>query len=168
MPERLHTKRLTLELRGPADATWNLDLRTESGHPARNRSLAEEAHYLGRQRARASVEGFGLFTIRRRVEGDPIGYVGLVLGRASVDEPELAYELLRCAHDHGYATEAAHAVLDAAFATGRVRIWSTVGSWNTASLRVLDKLGFRRHHVAMEEEGDVIWMVCERLSPESN
>jgi RimJ/RimL family protein N-acetyltransferase len=31
--------------------------------------------------------------------------------------------------------------LDAAFATGRRRIWSTVRSWNGPSVRVLEKLG---------------------------
>ena len=134
----------------------------------RNRPLAEEADYLSHERAQADVDGFGLFTIRRRIEGDPIGYAGLVVGRASFDEPELAYELLRRAHGHGYATEAARAVLVAALTTGRVRIWSTVRSWNAASLRVLDKLGFRGDHITTDEEGDVIWLVCEHPSPHPN
>ncbi len=73
------------------------------------------------------------------------GYCGLIVGRCTHDEPEIAYELLRRFHGHGYATEAARAVLEAAFATGRTRIWSTVGAWNTPpSLRVLEKIGFRR------------------------
>jgi RimJ/RimL family protein N-acetyltransferase len=161
MPIRIETDRLVLELRGPEDATWNLELRHESDHPASNRLLAEEAEYLSEQRAQAHVDGFGFLTIRRRIEGDPIGYVGLLVGRASFDEPELAYELLRRAHGHGYATEAAQAVLDAAFKGGRVRVWSTVRSWNAASLRVLDKLGFRRHHVTADKDGDLIWLVFE-------
>jgi RimJ/RimL family protein N-acetyltransferase len=107
MPIRIETDRLVLELRGPEDATWNLELRHESDHPASNRPLAEEAEYLSEQRALAQVEGFGFLTIRRRIEGDPIGYVGLLVGRASFDEPELAYEFLRRAHGRGYATEAA-------------------------------------------------------------
>ena len=41
---------------------------------------------------------------------------------ATFDEPEIAYELLRRVHGQGYATEAARAVLDTAFATGRRRI----------------------------------------------
>jgi RimJ/RimL family protein N-acetyltransferase len=65
-----------------------------------------------------------------------------------VDEPEIAYELLKRVHGHGHATEAARAVLGAAIATGRKRLWSTVRTWNTPSFRVLDKLGFERDHVS--------------------
>jgi RimJ/RimL family protein N-acetyltransferase len=49
-------------------------------------------------------------------------------------------------------------VLDAAFATGRTRLWATVREWNAASFRVLDNLGFTRHHV----EGDLVWMERSR------
>ena len=55
-----------------------------------------------------------------------------------MDEPEIAYELFRRVHGHGYATEAGRAVAGAAAATGRKRLWSTVGSWNAPSLRVLE------------------------------
>ena len=44
-----------------------------------------------------------------------MGYVAIVVERGSLDEPALAYELLSRAHGHGYATEAARALLDAAF-----------------------------------------------------
>ena len=80
--------------------------------------------------------------VQRRVEGDFIGYCGLVDRDASPDEPEIAYELFRAVHGHGYATEAALAVRDAAAATGRSRLWVGVRVWNTASFRVLTKLGF--------------------------
>ena len=167
MPERIETERLTLRLRGPADAGWNLELRGESGHPQRNRSLREEARYLGKQRAQARLDGFGFLAVRRRLTGDPIGYVGLLVGRASFEEPELAYELLRRARGLGYATEASRAVVDAAFATGRSRLWSTVRPWNTASLRVLDRLGFHSDHETTDADGDLIWLVCESWMPKA-
>jgi RimJ/RimL family protein N-acetyltransferase len=62
----------------------------------------------------------------------------------------------------GYATEAARAVLDAAHATGRARIWATLRESNTASFRVLDKLGFRRDHTTRDDGGAVVWMVHDR------
>ena len=96
------------------------------------------------QLAATALTGIALLPIERRVEGDFIGYCGLIVGLSSVDEPEIAYELFQRAHGRGYATEAARPVLDAAMATERPRLWSTVGSWNTPSLRVLDKLGFHR------------------------
>jgi len=78
------------------------------------------------QLAAREQTGLALLPIFRRGEGDFIGYGGLIVGNASVDEPEIAYELLQRAHGCGYATEAARAVLEAAIATGRTRLWATV------------------------------------------
>ena len=100
-----------------------------------------------------------MLPICRRLEGDFIGYCGLIVGRSSIDEPEIAYELFQRAHGRGYATEAARAVLDAAIATGRTRLWATVGSWNTPSFRVLEKLAFIRDHVTTKDDGsEVVWL----------
>jgi len=103
-----------------------------------------------------AATGIALLPIRRRAEGDFIGYCGLIVGRSTVEEPEIAYELLQRAHGRGYATEAAGAVLDAAIATGRKRLWSTVGTWNTRSFRVLEKIGFERDHV--DDGGEFVWL----------
>ncbi|WP_329376940.1 GNAT family N-acetyltransferase [Streptomyces sp. NBC_01351] len=102
--------------------------------------------------------GIALLPIQRRDEGDFIGYCGLIIGRTTLEEPEIAYELFQRVHGRGYATEAAAAVLEAAIATGRKRLWSTVGTWNAPSLRVLEKLGFERDRVSMEDSGEVAWL----------
>lgn len=79
-----------------------------------------------------------------RDAGDVIGYCGLIReGNGSREEPELAYELLRAAHGCGYATEAGQAVVTWASEVGYPRLWAGVWDWNTASRRVLRKLGFR-------------------------
>ncbi|CAO0832599.1 N-acetyltransferase OS=Streptomyces microflavus OX=1919 GN=Smic_28600 PE=4 SV=1 [Streptomyces microflavus] len=104
------------------------------------------------------ITGIALLPIQRRAEGDFIGYCGLVIGRSTLEEPEIAYELFRHAHGRGYATEAARAVVGAAGATGRKRLWSTVGTWNTPSLRVLEKLGFEQDRVSMEGTKEVAWL----------
>lgn len=52
----------------------------------------------------------------------------------------------------GYATEAASAVLDYAFASGFTIVWATVRTWNVASRTVLNRLGFTYHHT--EGTGD--------------
>ena len=104
--------------------------------------------------------GLGLLPIERREEGDFIGYCGIVVGRASFEEPEIAFELARRAHGRGYATEAAEAVVDAAAATGRKRLMATVRAWNGASFRVLEKLGFHRSDRITQDpvRGHLIWM----------
>jgi RimJ/RimL family protein N-acetyltransferase len=78
--------------------------------------------------------------------------------RATADEPEIASELLKRVHGHGYATEAARAVLAAAIATERKRLWSTVRTWNTPSFHVLEKLGFERDHVSADDGGELVWL----------
>ena len=156
----IETERLSLRLRDVDDAAWNLDLLAEHAGGT-TRTLLEARARLAAQHAQAHQAGFGLLTIRRREEGDAIGYCGLLIGRGTFDEPEIAYELLRRAHGHGYATEAARAVLDAAFATGRRRIWATVRAWNAPSLRVLEKLAFQRDHSATDERGELVYLFRE-------
>jgi ribosomal-protein-alanine N-acetyltransferase len=85
----------------------------------------------------------GLLAVERRVDRDVIGYCGLIEGgRGSDEEPELAFEMLRRIWSQGYATEASLAVLDWARSSGYKRLWATVWEWNTASRRVLAKVGF--------------------------
>ena len=79
----------------------------------------------------------------RKAARDVIGYCGLIdSGRGSDGEPELAFELLRRVWRQGYATEASLEVLDWARSSGYERLWATVREWNTASRRVLAKVGF--------------------------
>jgi ribosomal-protein-alanine N-acetyltransferase len=85
----------------------------------------------------------GLLAVERKATRDVIGYCGLIdSGRGSEGEPELAFELQRRVWRQGYATEASLAVLDWARSSGYARLWATVWEWNTASRRVLAKVGF--------------------------
>lgn len=84
----------------------------------------------------------GLLAVVLQRSDDVIGYCGLVPNSIGGQEPELAFEFLRAHWNQGYATEAARAVVDRAAVLGHGRLASTVRAWNTASLRVLEKLGF--------------------------
>ncbi|MEU0183446.1 GNAT family N-acetyltransferase [Streptomyces sp. NPDC006207] len=156
MAFHLETERLILRPWAESDAAEFSALLSERGNgtPTVERIRTAIAELL----AATESTGIALLPIQRRDEGDFIGYCGLIIGRSTLDEPEIAYELFQRAHGHGYATEAARAVLEAAIATGRKRLWSTVGTWNTPSLRVLEKLGFERDHVSTEDNGEVVWL----------
>ena len=154
MASHLETERLILRPWADSDAA---DLRALHAERGTGTPTIEHLRALIAKQL-AATTGIALLPIRRRAEGDFIGYCGLIVGRATLDEPEIAYELFRRAHGRGYATEAARAVLDAAAATGRNRLWATVGAENTASLRVLGKLGFERDHVSTEDSGEVVWL----------
>jgi len=157
MALHLGTERLRLRPWVESDVDGYRALVTERGNG--EPSVANIREHIASQLATTAQTGIALLPICRRLEGDFIGYCGLVVGRSSINEPEIAYELFQRAHGHGYATEAARAVLDAAIATGRTRLWSTVGSWNSPSLRVLEKLGFKRDHVTTKDDGDeVVWL----------
>ena len=159
MPFLLETDRLTLKLWEETDAAGYRQLLGERGVEMPSLDAATEE--IRGARESAPGRGIHLMTLRLRGDDEFLGYCGLIIGRASIEEPEIAYELLRSAHGHGYATEAAAAIVDAARATGRRRLWSTVRSWNTPSFRVLEKLGFRRDHTTTDERGDVVWNVLD-------
>jgi RimJ/RimL family protein N-acetyltransferase len=153
----IETERLTLRLRDERDAAWYRQLVGERGDDLP--TLEESRARLARFRDLTLETGIGALAICRRAEGDVIGYCGLIVGRCSLDEPEIAYELLRRFHGRGYATEAAQALVAAAAATGRRRLWSTVGAWNAPSLRVLEKIGFRRDHTINDDRGEIVYLV---------
>ena len=158
MAFQLRTERLDLNMWEESDAVWLRELIGERG--VEMPTVESVRNDLIEKRKIAVENGISLLTIRRRDEGDFIGYCGLIIGRSTLEEPEIAYELFRSAHGKGYATEAASVVLDAAIATGRQRLWSTVGAWNIASLRVLEKIGFKRHHSTWDDErGEIVWNV---------
>lgn len=144
----LETERLLLRPWRVAEAAVQRELWTErdprvpphrridaNGHP----TLAEIEDAIRANQPSAT----GLLAVERKGAGDVIGYCGLVDStRGSPGEPELAFELLRRAWRQGYATEASSAVLDWARSSDYERLWATVWEWNTASRRVLAKLGF--------------------------
>lgn len=174
MPFALETERLTLQLWEESDAEGYRQLVVErerdhadrkgtlDGHVDEPMSLDEALADIRGARESAPGRGIHLLTLHPRGSDEFLGYCGLVVGRSTIDEPEIAYELLQSAHGNGYATEAAAAVVGAARATGRERLWATVGVWNAPSFRVLDKLGFRRDRTTIEgEAGEVVWTVLD-------
>ncbi|WP_433167078.1 GNAT family N-acetyltransferase [Kribbella sp. CA-247076] len=166
LPAELVTERLRLRRWLPSDAEEHRGLWLERDPRALRRIDADGRPTVEEMRGwlvdnpLAAAPGLGLLPIERRDTGEFIGYCGLTVGQASFDEPELAYELARRAHGHGYATEAARAVVAAAAGTGRRRLWATVREWNAASFRVLEKLGFHRSGRVTEdaERGNSVWM----------
>ncbi|MGQ4490836.1 GNAT family N-acetyltransferase [Streptomyces sp. SAS_281] len=159
MPYHLETERLILRPWAESDAPEFSELLSERGEE--NYTVERARKGIAGLLAGTENTGIALLPIQRRDEGDLIGYCGLIIGRSTLEEPEIAYELFRRAHNRGYATEAARAVVGAAAATGRRRLWSTVRSWNAPSLRVLEKLDFARDRVSVDEDGEIVWLTRE-------
>jgi RimJ/RimL family protein N-acetyltransferase len=88
-------------------------------------------------------DGFGMWIAEVRDTGQLIGHCGLQRFEDG-EQVEVAYYLGRPAWGHGYATEAARASLAYGFVTrGMPRIIAVVRHGNTASRRVLEKVGMR-------------------------
>ncbi len=163
MPTSLTTDRLLMRPFSVDDAPLHAEMISERGPGARHYGATVEAveQIIERLLREAAEHGFGLFALERADDAGFIGYCGLIVGRGSISEPEIAYELLSRFHGRGYATEAASAVVEAARATGRRRLVATVAPTNAASFRVLEKVGFAPVVPAHDEyDGHVEW---ERL-----
>lgn len=144
----LFTPRLLLRPRHPEDAPVMRELWTERDPrvPPHRRIDADGRPSVDdiREQLRTEEGGDrGLLAVVERATGEVIGYCGLLESDCGgPGEPEIAFELLRRTHGRGYATEAARAVVEQAREHGHRRLWATVWDWNTASRRVLEKLGF--------------------------
>lgn len=120
------------------------------------RDRGEAAAQLARKVERGAVfavEGDALELAVTRVDGAYVGEVLLFYRTAAHRGAELGYMLRPEAHGHGYATEAATALLDFAFRrAGLHRVYARLDPRNAPSVRVLERLGMRRegHLVASE------------------
>lgn len=87
--------------------------------------------------------GFSKWGVCERATGELIGDCGIQLLEGGPDV-ELGFHLRPSAWGRGYATEAARACLDAAFAgLGLEEVIAIVAPGNAASVRVLEKIGMR-------------------------
>lgn len=166
MPTELVTPRLRLDAWRDDDLddydtlVNERDLRTAAAPHGGPPTRGELRKTILRQQASHIDTGIGLLVIR--IADRFAGYCGLTVGRASLAEPELAYELLSMYQGNGYATEAAHATVQAAAGTGRRRLWATVRTWNDASFRVLEKVGFARtDRITSDDFGEIVWCTRE-------
>ncbi len=85
--------------------------------------------------------------------GQLIGDVGIRRESAEAREADIGYELAPDYWGHGYATEAASAIVQFGFANlGVHRVWAWCIAENAASARVLEKLGMRQEGRLREKE----------------
>jgi RimJ/RimL family protein N-acetyltransferase len=160
----LHTDRLRLRPfdDGDADALFSLHsnayvLRYWDSPPWTDRSRAER--FIAACRTMAE-EGTGArLAIDRASDGEFIGWCSLSQWNPDYRSASLGYCFTEAAWGHGYATEAARAVLAWAFDTLDLnRIQAEADTRNIASARVLEKLGFVHEGTLREDcivNGDV-------------
>jgi len=148
-PPVLETPRLLIRPLTFEDAPFILELLNTPGFLSQIgdrgvRTLDDARRYIETgPMASYRQHGLGLSAVVRRDGGDTIGLCGL-LRRDTLADIDIGYALLPTAFRQGYAAEACAAVLaDAWTRLSLRRIVAIVSVGNAASMRVLEKLGFR-------------------------
>ncbi len=103
---------------------------------------------LARIRENMARDGYGLYAVEVKDSGQLIGFTGLArpgFEAPVTPAPEIGWRLARRAWGHGYASEAAQAVLDRAFGTlGLDQVVAFTAEWNLPSRRVMERIGMTR------------------------
>ncbi|MET8992921.1 GNAT family N-acetyltransferase [Nonomuraea wenchangensis] len=136
----------------------------------RDRDTSREALAKKATRTAIHAEGDALdLAITLRHNDELIGSALLIWTSDTHRQGEIGYILHPDHHGHGYATEAAHAMLTLGFTGLRLhRITGRLDARNTASARVLAKLGMRHEatlvdneHVKGEWASETIYAILE-------
>lgn len=111
------------------------------------RTPEQAAHSIRAFEQAWEENGYGLFAIELLGSGQMIGFTGLAIPTflpEILPTVELGWRFARSAWGNGYATEAARAALDFAFAQIRLpEVVSIYQADNQASARIVQKLGMR-------------------------
>ncbi len=156
---RLTTARLVIREMTVADAAFILKLMTEPGWlqfigNTSVRTLDDAVHHILTRLT--STLGLG-FRVVELDDSMPIGICGLVQ-RDYLDHVDLGYAFLEAYWHQGYAVEAATAMLDYALHTrGFKQLCAITDLGNVASIRVLERLGFRyERDITVPKDGTVL------------
>ena len=152
LPE-FETARLTLRRLEFEDATFIVRLLNEPSFLEnigdRGVRSIEDAHRYLREGPMAMYEkyGFGLWHVARNSDGAAVGMCGL-LKRDNLPDVDIGYAFLPEFWGLGYAIEATEATMrHAAGKFGLKRVVAVVSPGNSASIRVLEKLGMRHERM---------------------
>ncbi len=108
------------------------------------RNLADARRYIAEGPvAGYARHGYGLMRVLRKSDGTAVGMCG-VLKRDTLPDPDIGFSYFPEFWSHGYAFEAASAIMSHARGALRLgRILAITTSDNDPSMRLLGKLGFR-------------------------
>jgi ribosomal-protein-alanine N-acetyltransferase len=153
----LHTARLRLRPCNDSDASALFALHSNAhvlrywdAPPWRERGRTEQ--FIAACRQIAETGTGARLAVDRAADGQFIGWVSLTRWDPDHRRASLGYCFDDAVWGHGYATEAARALLEWAFDTLALnRVQAEVDTRNAASVRVLEKLGFVREGTLRED-----------------
>ncbi|MFC0003863.1 GNAT family N-acetyltransferase [Micromonospora siamensis] len=164
----LRTPRLLLEPYRRADAEVAVALLTdpEVGRYMGNGPMGETQARGVFDRLFSQVypqDRFAVWAVRR--DGELVGHAE-IKRTDDVDGHEIIYALLPSAWGAGLGSEIARAVVAHGFDTlGLSTVYATVAADNTASLALLDRLGFRHERDVTEDDGSTTRVLARHRHP---
>ncbi|MFJ8042535.1 GNAT family N-acetyltransferase [Kitasatospora sp. NPDC096147] len=183
MERLLETGRLVLRRFGGADLDALAELHgdplvmryIDTGRPQPREAVEREVLPAILRGYRELPDGLGTFAVLAKADGAFLGWVALQpadsVGLAA-GGTELGYRFRPAAWGHGYATEAARALVGHAFAhTATPAVVATTMTVNAGSRRVMEKTGLRHvrtfheewpDYIEGAEHGDVEYLITRR------
>ena len=152
LPFPVSTERLTIRFFEYRDKDLELAIHDDSGlftHlPIDPRTPAEIDESLKKrigQHALDEVGGTVLLAVERTTDGSYVGAVQLTPIQVEPLQVSIGWLALRSQHGNGFMTEAVRAVIDTALSSAGVhRIVAEITGGNDASVRLAERLGFRK------------------------
>ncbi|MCB4437777.1 GNAT family N-acetyltransferase [Alteromonas sp. McT4-15] len=147
--EMLYSERLRLRLLDFEDKHWILRLQQDDlwlkfiGSRGVN-SVDDACDYIERTNAQRAEWGYGLWAVEDKVSHQPIGVCGL-FNRFAFSCPDLGFAMLPEARGKGLCREACTRVIQWAHEKGYHFLTAMTHPDNSASQRVLERVGFAKH-----------------------
>ena len=147
----LETERLRLRpfSRGDVEAVYAYRSREDVMHYMLDGPMSREACAEAVQARVGQMQWVGegdkiLLVVERQGDGAMMGEVVLTLRHAEARQAEIGYVFHPDYHGHGYASEAAKALMSLAFEAGVHRVYARCHAQNRRSWRLMEGLGMRR------------------------
>ena len=129
----------------------------------REESDAKLEQILAEERANPTAKGLGRWLIEEKETGNFVGSFAIIPIPTEPEKTQLGYSFIPSAWGKGYATEVARAGLQFFLAHTEIpEIYGVSETANTASMKVLEKAGFRFHHTKMEDGKELTVFVVRR------
>ncbi len=111
---------------------------------------------LQRMFDRDKEDGFGIWPVVHKADARVIGVCGVFYIPEHGTDVEIAWLFNKAYHGHGYATEAARAVIEFSFAELQLPVlYALIHQDNTPSIRVADRLGMEFHRMMYAYDRDL-------------
>jgi [ribosomal protein S5]-alanine N-acetyltransferase len=128
-------------------AEWIQNIGPRNVHTIQEAKEAIASKYLNSY----EKEGFGMNIIQLKETNEIIGMAGL-LHRTTLEYSDIGYALLPQYFKQGYATEICKAIIDLAKTVLKIdMLMAIINTDNTASIAVVEKLGFENRGIAKYE-----------------